>query len=232
MPVQFKPRKRRVEQLIPPLLIGALGTVGVVALYILVPGFQPIELPLLLIVVAFGAAGYVQGIVRGGMTALILYMATGIAAALYPILAPYVGATQHALALLFTGDLFGAERGTHVDMTVDYNSLALSFILVTVILWIALEATMRASFRDTRLPSLGFLDNVGGLLVYLAIGFLVATLLFNALGYGPSRRAHDQALLRPWFNQALAIHYTTQAFWFPRQPPPIYVYDLHLSYER
>jgi|GEM_PF-752516 len=232
MSVQFKPKKRAFEKLIPPLLIGALGTVGVVALYILVPGFQPIELVLLLVVVGFGAAGYRQGIVRGLMTAVIIYIATGVAATLYPVSAPYAAAIRRILAVTFTGGLFSGQQGASVNTTVDYDSLALSFILLTAIIWIALEAIMRASFRDTSLPSLGFLDNVGGVIVYLMLGFLVASLLFNALGYGQLRREHDHALLRPRFNQALYAHYTTQSFWFPKQPPHIYVYDLYLPHER
>lgn len=206
-------RRRSAKNVVVPLSLGTLGTVGVIALNLLVPGFQPVELVLLLVVVAFGAAGYTQDTIRGLMTAAILYVASGAAATFYPVTAPYIGAP------------FGDE--------VDRNILALSFGVLTVIIWVTLEVLGRVSFRDTSLPALGILDNLGALLIYLAIGVLVASLLFNATGYGWwGRRAHDDALLRPRFNQVLYLHYTAQSFWFPEKPPPLYVYDLNLPRER
>jgi len=54
---------------------------------------------------------------------------------------------------------------------------------------------------------------------------LVASLLFNASGYVPRlRRMHDDARLRPRFNQVISLLYTSQTFWFP-EPPRMYVYD-------
>jgi hypothetical protein len=229
---QFKPRRRSAKTPIAPLVIGALGSAGVVALYFLVPGVQYIELALLLVVVGFGAVGCRQGIVRGVMSAAMLYIATGAAATLYPLPAPYVGAARRILGLLFSGDAFTGDPGASISQNVTRDSLALSFGLLMVVIWVALEALARASFRDTRLPSLGILDNVSGFIVYLAIGVLVASLWFNAIGYGRLRRVHNEALFRPRFNQVLYAHYTTQSFWFPEEPPPIYAYDLDLSRER
>ena len=60
----------------------------------------------------------------------------------------------------------------------------------------------------------------------------MASLLFNTLGYGQLRSAHNNALLRSRFNQVLYLHYTAQSFWFPGKPPPLYAYDLNLSRER
>lgn len=206
-------RRRSTKEVVSPLILGALGVIGVVALYFLVPGIQPLELVLLLVVVGFIALGYTQGIIRGLMSGAMFYVASGVAATFYQITAPYIGAP------------FGDE--------VTRNTLALSFGVLTVVTWIALEALGRASFPDTRLPTLGFLDNLSGLLIYLIIGVLVASLLFNTIGYGWSgRREHDKAILRPRFNQVLYLHYTTQSFWFPRRPPPIYVYDLDILRER
>jgi uncharacterized membrane protein required for colicin V production len=232
MTVQFdKPRKRSDRKSIPSLLIGALGTVGVVALYLLVPGFQFIELVLLLVVVGFGAAGYNRGIIRGAMTIALLYVATGVAATLYPIPAPYVAATGQFFALVFTGNALSGELDV-ANQNVGGGSLAISFVLLTVVTWVALEAIGKVAFRDTSLPRLGILDNLGGVVVHLVIGALVASLLFNAIGYGQLRPAHNKALLRRRFNQVLSVHYNAQSFWFPRTPPPIYVYDLDVPRER
>ena len=77
-------RRPSAKEVVPPLLLATLGSVGVVVLYLLVPGFQPIDLMLLLVVVGFVVAGYTRRIVRGVITIFILYLATAVAAALYP----------------------------------------------------------------------------------------------------------------------------------------------------
>ena len=231
MTTQFEPRRGIDRELIPPLLIATLGAVGVLALYLLVPRLQFIELVLLLVAVICGAAGYRQGIVRGITTAVFIYIATGIAATFYRVPAPYVAGIRRFFALVLSGNAAGGE--VHVSgQSVDGDSLALSFILLTAVIWAGLEALGRTAFRDTSLPKLGILDRLGGVAVHLIVGALVASLLFNASGYGQLQRAHNKALLRPKFNQVLAMHYTAQSFWFPRTPPPIYVYDLDLPRER
>ncbi|MFQ6102091.1 MAG: CvpA family protein [Anaerolineae bacterium] len=219
-----KTRKRgpSAKEVVPPLLLGALGSIGVVALYFLVPGFQPIDLVLLLVAVGFVAVGYTRCVVHGVITVAILYFATAVAAALYRPLAPYADAVRWFVTLPLTHD-FGGSMDRHVDR----DSYAFSFGLVTVILWIVLEVIFWVSFRDTHLPGLGVLDNLGGLIIHLVIGALVASLLFNTIGYGRLRRLHDEALLRTRLNQVLYVHFQiAQSFWFPERPPPIYVYDL------
>jgi hypothetical protein len=214
---QHKPRKRPAQKSIPVLIISALGIVGIVALVLLVPGFQPIDIALLLVVVGLGAAGYTQDTLRGIATVVMIYVATGTAATFYQKVSPYVGAIQQTLTL---------NLEATVGENIDRGTLALSFSLLAMIIWIVLETIARLSFRDTSLPALGILDKLGGVFVHLIVGILVASLLFNAIGYGRSRRVHDKALLRPEFNQVLYLYYNTQSFWFPRNPPPIYVYDL------
>ncbi len=219
-----KRRRRSAKEIIPPLLLVTLGGVGVIALYLLVPGFQPIDFVLLLMVVGFVTVGYTRCIVRGVITIFVLYIATAVAAALYRPLAPYAEAIRWFVMLPLTGD-FGGSTSRHLD----HGSYALSFGMVTVIIWIVMEIIFRASFRDTRLPSLGILDNLGGVILHLVIGALVASLLFNTIGYGQLRRVHDGARLRPAFNQVLYFHFQiAQSFWFPKGLPPIYVYDLNV----
>ncbi len=202
------------------MIIGALGIAGVVALYVLVEGFQSIEL-VLLITAAFVAAGYTQGIVRGITTIITLYIATGVAALLYRVAAPYTGVVKLLLTLPLTGNF-------SLDVQLDNGTLAFSFALLTLLVWGILEIAIRASFQDTSLPGLGILDNLGGVIVHLIVGLLVASLLFNAIGYGRQRAVHDKALFRPLFNQVMRLYYFSQSFWFPQNPPAIYVYDLGL----
>ena len=236
MTIQHKPRKRTAKEIVPPLTLGALGTAGVIVLYFLIPGFQPIELVLMLVVVGFGAVGCMQNILRGIMTIVILYVATGIAAIFYRAIAPYAG-TILGIFILLWQEVVGAATSSQLTTPetallsggVTRDSLAFSFALLTGITWGILETISRVSFRDTSMPKLGILDNMGSVLVHLVIGALVASLLFSVIGYGQLRHVHDKALLRPRFNQVLYLHYTAQSLWFPRRPPPIYVYDLDLS---
>jgi len=233
-----KSQRPSAREVLPPLLLGALGSAGVIALYHLVPDFQPIELVLLLVVTGFVAIGYNQGTVRGIATVIIIYFATGVAATLYRVAAPYVNGIMQIWSILWQAAESAIRRTpmSEVDLllggAVSRNSLAVSFGLLAMTIWGALEIASRGFFEDTRLPLLGVLDNLGGVIVYLAVGVLVASLLFNTLGYGSLRRAHNKAMLRPRFNQVLYAHYTTQSFWFPRRPPAIYIYDLDLPRRR
>lgn len=215
-----KSKGRSAQEVVPPLILATLGIGGVILLYVLVPGFQSIEL-VLLAAVACVAAGYTQGIVRGIITIVILYIATGVAAVFYQVAAPYTGLVKAILTLPLTGNF-------SFDVVSDSGTLAFSFSLLTVLVWLVLEIAIRVSFQDTSLPGLGILDNLGGVIVYLIVGILVASLLFNALGYGRLRPAHDKALLRPAFSQVVYLHYVTQSFWFSGRPPAIYTYDLSL----
>lgn len=231
MSVQFDTTKRVNKDLIPTLLICALGTLGVVAMCWFTPGFQFIDLALLLVVVGFAAFGYRQGIVRGIMTAVIVYIATGVAATFYTLPAPYVGTIGRLFRLMFSGHVADGDLGASYSENVTGDSLAFSFFLLAVILWIVLGAVSRSSFHDTRLPSLGILDRLGSVIVYFCVGLLVASLMFNTLGYGRFRQVHNQAQLRYQFNQVLSLHCNAQAFWFPKKLPPIYAYDLDLARE-
>jgi len=222
MTTQSRPGKSLTEQAVPLLALSTLGIVGIVVIYALAPGLQPLELILMVVVVGFSIAGYVRGIIRGIMTGVIQYIATGVAVTFYQVAAPYTGAIWWLLTLPFTGDVSPLSTGA-----VDRNSLAFSFALLTAIIWGALEILVRAFFRDTSLPGLRILDNLGGLATHLVIGVLVASLLFTTVGYGGLRDMHNKALLRPTFNKILFLHYKTQSFWFPEAPPPLYVYDLN-----
>ena len=189
------------------LLFALLGTVGVVVAYFSIPGFRFIEPALLLIPVAFGAVGFTQNILRGVISAIIWYIAAGLAAVFYLDVAPFVGA--------FFGNV------------VNNSIRAFSFGLLMVVVWVAFEYFTRLLLLDTSVPLLGILDTAGGFLMYLAIGVLIASILFNTLGFGSQLRVtHNAALLRPTFNWVFSLLYRAQAFWIPGGPPPIYTYDL------
>ena len=218
---QRERRGARAQALVVPLIICVVGVIGIVVLFQLVPGFQSIEL-VLLVGVVFVAAGFTQGIVRGIASLISVYVATAIAAVFYRLAAPYTGILKMVLEVPFTGAFT-------TDVPIVNGTLAFSFGFLTVVAWCALEIVSRLAFPDTTIPQLGFLDKLGGVAVYFVVGVLVTSLLFNTLGYGRLRPGHDRALLRSAFGQVVYVHYLSQSFWFSRNPPPIYIYDLNLS---
>ena len=221
--LKYEGEESTAKKWMPTLIIGILGLGGSIGAFYFAPQlfgrrFQPIELLMMFIVAGFTAAGYIRRITRGITTLVAIYLATGIAALLYQIVTPFIGGVLEAFKLNL--DATRAE-------SVSPGSLAFSFSLLTTVIWIILEILIWATLKETKIAALGVLDNLGGVLVHLALGMLVATLLFNLVGYGRSRPTHDAALLRRTFNQVLYVHYTAQQFWF-KTPPPIYTYDLNV----
>ena len=199
--------RRTGRDLVVPLLLVTFGVLAAVGLYFVVPGFQPLDAGLLILVGAIAALGTTQNIIRGATSAIFLYIATGMAALFYVPAAPYIGAP------------FG-ERLTN-------EIFALSFGVLTAVIWLVLELIVRALVPDTSVPAIGFLDRLGGMLIYLLIGLVVASLVFNAIGYGARWRAfHDVARLRSMFGSVVRWVLRSQSFWFANEPPNIYLYDL------
>jgi hypothetical protein len=205
------------------LIVETLGIIGIVAYTFFGPRqLRGLDVAMLFVIVSFAAYGTMRTIIRGLMTGVAVYLATGMAASFYPVLTPYSRSFLNILGYL---GLSTAPAGD-----VDYSALALSFAIFAIVLWVILELLFYASFENTHLALLGPMDRVGGAIVYLIIGVVVATLLFNTIGYGVrGRSAHDKASLRPEFNQVLRLYYQGQSFWFPGRPPGIYVYDLNTS---
>jgi hypothetical protein len=214
------PPEKNVEakRWIPVLLIGIVGIFIVVALFAMVPDLQLIEFVPLLLIVAVSAWGYLRGFVRGVLTIVVMYFATTTAALLYRAAAPFVG----AVLKLVTFDL-----NASVEDAASLGAQAFTFSLLMAIVWILLELVRRATFQTPNLPQLGILDNLGGVMAHLVLGILIASLLFNVVGYGRSRPQHDRAYFRSTFNQIVYYYYLGQSFWFGRNPPPIYTYDLN-----
>jgi uncharacterized membrane protein required for colicin V production len=232
-PHEIEARRRRSEKMLPSLIISILGAVSIAGLYFLSGGLGFLDIEMLMVIVAFCVVGYGRGINRGIMTLVIQYIATGVSATIYTRMTPYVMFVPQAwrfIKLAFKATaidkrLAVPDVGTFFSAQIDNTHVAFSFILFMLIPWLLLEILSRVLLQDTGQPTLGILDNLGGMLVHLVIGVVFASLLFNAIGYGDGRAAHNAATLRPTFNAVLNMYYTAHSFWF-RRPPPIYVYDL------
>jgi len=235
----MKTQKPSTENKTLPLLLGGLVGIGIIVLYFLYPGFQVIDMILLFVITIILVTGWTQGIVRSIVTGVIIYLSTGMAASLYHIAAPYMAPVVQLMGILWNAVIAVSQRSAapEIDPTlsggVGYNTLAVSFGFLMIVIWIILEIITRVFFEDTYLPKLGFLDILGGIAGYLIVGIWIASLLFNTLGYGMRfRHAHNEALLRRKFNQVLYGHCIVQSFWFPGRPPSIYTYDLDWPRER
>ena len=208
MSIRHDEKKRRsASEIVIPLLIGTLGVVGAVLAAAFDSTFRVIDVGLLILMVAFTAVGYTQRTFRGLLTAPFLYVATVVAASFYVQTAPYIGAP------------FGDFR----EVAPPREIKALAFMVLMLVVWIALEAITRSFLKNTSLPRLGILDNLGGMLLYAIIGILVAAIVFNAFGYSQYWGGEaGRARLRPMFRSVMRIHYATQQFWFPKGQPLFY----------
>ncbi len=215
--IQPREPKNTFAKMIPPLLIGMLGVFGIVALYALGFGLRAIEFMPLVVIVCAAAVGYRRGIVRGILTIIILYLATLTAALLYQSVAPYTNAMK---------EIASFNLDASVEDIAPIGVRGFTFALLVVAFWLILELIGKATFQAPELPQIGILDNLGGVMVHVIVGVLVASLLFHVVGFGRSRPQHNVAYLRQPFSMMIEILYTTQSFFF-RTPPPIYTYDLN-----
>ena len=178
-------------------------------------GFLDILLVLIFLVICVLSA--VAGLVRQLFSLLVLYLATVAAGLLYPYLA-----------------LFVSPVGGKTPTLTEFIAFWVIFIAITV----TLEILLRRGFPDTRLPALGFLDNLLGLLPGIVCGLIVVGLLVATLGYAPQQtwgRALEglraataymwqSTALRPLLNRFLTVYLGLHKLWMP-VPPPIFYLD-------
>jgi len=177
-------------------------------------GFLDILLVLIFLVICVLSA--VAGLVRQLFSLLVLYLATVAAGLLYPYAALFVSA-------------IGGKTPTLTQFIVFW----ILFIGVTV----TLEILIRKGFPDTRLPALGFLDNVLGLVPGVVCGLIVVSLLVATLGYAPQQTwgrsleglrtatayMWQSTALRPLLNPFLTVYLGLHKLWMPVPPPIFYL---------
>lgn len=154
----------------------------------------------------------VAGLVRQLFSLLVLYLATVAAGLLYPYAAIYVSA-------------IGGKTPTLTQFVVFW----ILFIAITV----TLEILLRKGFPDTRLPALGFLDRLLGLLPGIVCGAIVVSLLVATLGYAPQQTwgkaleglrsvtayLWQSSALRPLLTRFLSVYLDLHKLWMPVLPP-------------
>ncbi len=174
--------------------------------------FGILDLLLALLFLAICLLSLMAGLLRQLLSLLVFYLATAAAGLLYPHLA-----------------LFGSAVGGKTPTLTQFVVFWVIFIAVTVVL----EILLRKGFPDTRLPALGFLDHLLGLLPGIICGLIVASLLVSTLGYAPQQtwgRALEgfrsaaaymggKSALRPFLARFLTAYLDLHKLWMPVLPP-------------
>lgn len=174
--------------------------------------FGVLDILLALLFVTICVLSIMVGLVRQLFSLLVFYLATAAAGLLYPYLA-----------------LFLSPVGGKTPTLTHFIAFWVIFTGVTV----TLEVLLRKGFPDTRLPALGFLDHLLGLLPGIACGLIVAGLLVATMGHAPQQTwgkaleglrsvtayMWEDSALRPLLARFLAGYLDLHKLWMPVLPP-------------
>ena len=91
---------------------------------------------------------------------------------------------------------------------------------------------LKKGFPDVRLPKLGIMDSLLGLLPGILSALIVASLVLTSLGHSTLRtwqfleflrtpvfRGVENAFLNPFLGRVHAVHMALHALWMPTPPP-------------
>ncbi len=180
---------------------------------------NPFDVLIVLGLLGGAALGFIRGLVRMALSLLVLYLATVLAMTLYVIVGRWISYMS----------------GLSVQV-----SQGVGFMLVLILTAILLNFILHRAYRDTELPGLRQIDQLGG----MVIGFLVASiwigLVIVALAFvlGVQTTAEDSirpivvarfqgSNLIPIFYDFLPIAMATLRPWMPKGlPPDIFTFRL------
>lgn len=173
---------------------------------------NPFDVLIALALLAGVALGFVRGLVRMALSLLVLYVAAVLAL------------TLHRVAGTWIVYIFGLPLNV---------SQGMAFILILVLTSVIINFVLRRTYKDTELPGVRQIDQLGGLvvgflvtciwigLVILVVAFLLrtpvsedATFQTNLIAY-----FHSSALI-PIFYKVLPIALATLRPWLPKGLPP------------
>jgi uncharacterized membrane protein required for colicin V production len=173
---------------------------------------NPYDILIVFILLVGAAWGFVRGLVRMALSLVVLYIAAVLAMTFYDNL----------------GRLISYMASSPI-----YISEAIAFLFIMAVLVIAFNAILRRTYRDTELPGIRQIDQLGGMIIgfviaCLWIGFGILVLAFvlgtpvteedslrlNLIGY-----FQDSSLI-PVFYNLLPVALATLRPWMPRGLPP------------
>lgn len=173
---------------------------------------NPYDILIAFVLIVGAAWGFARGLVRMALSLVVLYVAAVLAMTFYDNL----------------GRLISYMFGLPI-----YISEAVAFLFITAAMVAAFNAILRRTYRDTELPGIRQIDQLGGMIIgfviaCLWIGFGLFVLAFvlgtpvtetdslrlNLIGY-----FHDSSLI-PVFNRLLPVVLATFRPWMPKGLPP------------
>ncbi|MCL7453693.1 MAG: CvpA family protein [Anaerolineae bacterium] len=174
---------------------------------------NPFDVLIVFSIVAGVALGFVRGLVRMVLGLLVLYVAAVLALTLYETVGRWIGY------------MFGMARAAN---------LAVAFILILVLVSVLLNFILRRTYKDTELPGVRQIDQLGGMVVgfavtaiYIGLAILVISFVLNALAgdlTGLQQNAvyyFNNSNLIPIFYRFLPIAIASLKPWAPKGMPEI-----------
>lgn len=183
------------------------------------PGWiNPFDFLIVLVLLGGAALGFLRGLVRMALSLLVLYIAAVVATIGYVTVGRWV---------------------SYITTLPTTTSQGLGFLLLLLVTAIALNFVLRRTYRDTELPGIRQLDQLGGMVIgfflatlwigfsILAIAFILgapgnedSTLRLNLIGFFQSSN------LIPIFYAFLPIALATLKPWMPKGLPDILIFRL------
>ena len=180
---------------------------------------NPFDVLIALALLGVAALGFVRGLIRMALSLLILYVAAVLAMTFYVKLG-------NLLSLMFG-----------LPLTVGQG---LGFLLILIVVTAALNFVLHRTYRDTELPGLRQIDQLGGMVIgfflsaiwiglsILVIAYVLGTPVTGEDGFRLNLIGYFQgSKLIPIFYQFLPIALATLKPWMPKGlPPEIFIFRL------
>jgi uncharacterized membrane protein required for colicin V production len=180
---------------------------------------NPYDFLIALVLVGGVALGFVRGLVRMALSLLVLYVAAALAMVLYPRVGTWISQMSSLPLAVAQG---------------------LGFLLVLAVVAILLNFLLHRTYKDTELPGLRQIDQLGGMVIgffltviWIGLCLLVLALMLSAPVTGDDNFRismigyFQSSALIPIFYKFLPIALATLRPWMPKGvPPEIFTYRL------
>ncbi len=180
---------------------------------------NPFDVLIVLALLGGAALGFVRGLIRMALSLLILYVAAVLAVTFHVRL----------------GTLISYMSGLRLTI-----SQGIGFLLILIVTSVALNFLRHRTYRDTELPGLRQIDQLGGMVIgffltsiwigfgILVVAFVLGTPVAGDDGFRLNMISYFQGSnLIPIFYKFLPVALATLRPWMPRGlPPDIFVFRL------
>jgi uncharacterized membrane protein required for colicin V production len=173
---------------------------------------NPFDVLIVVALLACVALGFVRGLVRMALSLVVLYLAAVVAITFYAPLGNWIRT---------------------IAQTPVFLSQGLSFLSILVLLSSAINFVLRRTYKDTDLPGVRQIDQLGGMVIGFFLGvvwigfaiLIIAFFLRSSVGQAaPFQQAVSgyfrRSILIPIFYRVLPLILATLRPWMPKGLPP------------